>query len=107
MEAAGAGYAEKTRTAAVVRMVASAREEPDEYAIAHVREALAKDGRVNELHVRVEIDGNRVILSGNVTTPERRAAASDVVAEVLPGYEVDNRTTVHNTPGGTVTEDLE
>jgi osmotically-inducible protein OsmY len=69
-------------------------EEPKAYLVAHVREALARDGRTNELHVDVTVAGRRIFLTGEVATGERRAAVADVVREVAPGYEVHNETDV-------------
>ena len=69
-------------------------EEPKSYVVAHIREALARDARTNELHVDVTIAGRRVFLTGEVTTDERKAAVADVVRELLPEYEVHNETSV-------------
>ena len=69
-------------------------EEPKSYLVAHVREALARDSRVNELNVDIAVAGRRVFLTGEVATPERRSAVADVVSELLPGYEIHNETTV-------------
>ena len=69
-------------------------DEPKSYVVAHVREALARDPRTNELHVDVTIAGRRVFLTGEVTTDERRAAVTDVVRELLPEYDVHNETSV-------------
>jgi osmotically-inducible protein OsmY len=63
----------------------------DEHMVAHVRERLAQDPRVNELNVKVEVEGDRVILSGDVATPERRDTVAKVVGELLTGWRVDNR----------------
>ena len=71
-----------------------AEEEPKAYLVAHVREALARDARVNELHVDVTVAGKRVFLTGEVTTEDRRRAVTDVVRELLPEYEVHNETSV-------------
>jgi osmotically-inducible protein OsmY len=68
--------------------------EPKAYLVAHVREALARDGRTNELHVDVTVAGNRIFLTGEVASGERRRAVSEVVAEVVPGYEIHNETSV-------------
>ena len=69
-------------------------DEPKSYVVAHVREALARDGRVNELNVDVTVAGRRVFLTGEVATEERRRAISEVVGELLPDYEVHNETSV-------------
>jgi hypothetical protein len=63
------------------------------YAVARVREELARDIRTAELEVDVRLDGDDVVLSGQVATPERRAALEQVVGLVLPGRPVRNLTT--------------
>jgi osmotically-inducible protein OsmY len=72
---------------------------PPHYLVQKVREALAHDERVGELELKVKIYGKKVFLTGLVSTPERRAAIDQVLAEVLPDHEIQNETTV-----GTFTE---
>jgi hypothetical protein len=69
-------------------------DEPKHYVIAHVREALACDGRVNELEIEIAVTGNKISLSGDVATPERKQAISDVVQECLPEHEIYNEVNV-------------
>jgi osmotically-inducible protein OsmY len=69
-------------------------EQPERYLVAHVREALASHPRVAELNVDVAVAGRKVFLTGVVATLGHRAAVGDVVAELLPDYEVHNETTV-------------
>lgn len=68
--------------------------EPDHYCVEHLREALASDERVSELGLTITLRGDRVFVSGAVSTPERRDAVPAVVHDVLPGAEVHNETTV-------------
>jgi hypothetical protein len=75
-------------------MEAPAEDQPPHYLVQKVREALAHDDRVNELEIKVKIYGKRVFLTGVVSTQERRAGIDDVIHELLPGYEVQNETTV-------------
>jgi hypothetical protein len=72
----------------------SATDEPKHYVIAHVREALACDGRVNELEIEIAVTGNKVFLSGDVATQERRHAITEVVQECLPDHEIYNEVAV-------------
>jgi osmotically-inducible protein OsmY len=81
-------------------------EQPQDYVIAHLREAFARDGRVNELNVDVTVAGQRVFLTGEVPTEERRRAVGDVAAEVVPGYEIRNQTTVSDVAGPGEAEEL-
>lgn len=69
-------------------------DEPPQYLVQRVRDALARDSRVAELDVRVRVLGRRVYLQGSVTTTTRRDAASTVVRELLPEHEVYNELTV-------------
>lgn len=81
--------------------------EPDQYLIERVREALAEDPRVGELYVQVTVAGGKVFLSGTVATPERKAAMSEVVAELLPGHQIHNLATVSSLPDPEEAERLE
>ncbi len=69
-------------------------EEPPHYLVQRVREALAHDERVSELEVKVKVFGNKVFLTGPVSTQERHDAIDEVLAEVLPDHEVHNETEV-------------
>lgn len=65
-----------------------------EYAIAEIREALAQDPRTSELYVDVKIVGKQIFLTGEVATVERRSAITEIVAELEPGFEIRNETTL-------------
>lgn len=80
--------------------------EAREYTEAHVVEALAADPRVSLLGIEVSIRSNDVFLSGDVGTPERKEAVTEVVSELLPGYTVHNDTSVSDFPPGIETEHL-
>jgi osmotically-inducible protein OsmY len=68
--------------------------EPEDYAIEHLRNALATDERVAEMGLDVRIAAGKVFLTGQVPTEERRQAVGVVAGEVLPDYEVHNETVV-------------
>jgi osmotically-inducible protein OsmY len=68
--------------------------DPERYVVAHVREALAKDPRTNELNVEISVAGDSVFLTGPVTSIEHQAAVTEVVVEVAGGYEVHNHTSL-------------
>ena len=68
--------------------------EPEAYLVERVREALAHDPRVSELGISVRVAGETVLLTGDVATPERRAAAAEVVAPLLGGRKLENGLTV-------------
>ena len=65
---------------------------PDEhgYEEAHLVEALAMDKRFGELGASVRIEGQRVIVEGIVPTAERRAAAEQILRELLPNAQIEN-----------------
>jgi hypothetical protein len=65
-----------------------------EYVVEHAREAIAKDVRLGELHVHVTRAGQRLVITGEVNTEERRRALAEVVSGVCPGWEVVNQTAV-------------
>lgn len=79
---------------------------PDPYLAEHVREALARDPRIGELGVDVEIAGETVILSGTVASLERQEAAAAVVHELLPDYQVRDETEVVELPEPSEAEHL-
>lgn len=79
-------------------------ERTDVYVAAHVQEALARDERVNEPELEVQVVGGRVFVTGVVPTEERRRAVEAVVRERCPDLEVENQTTVARYPEAGETE---
>ena len=71
-------------------------EEPDEYVIQRVLEALAADERVGELNIDVEIAGGELFLRGLVPSAERRAAIGRVANEIVPSDRVHNDIDLEN-----------
>jgi osmotically-inducible protein OsmY len=69
-------------------------EEPPDYLVEHVLDALAKDPRVNELELDVALTGGKVFVSGTVASEARRRAVTEVVREMVPDREVVNQTSV-------------
>jgi hypothetical protein len=57
------------------------------------RRALADDPRLGQLDVAITLRGRRALLTGHVVTRDRQQLVATVVAEHLPGYEIDNATT--------------
>ncbi len=68
--------------------------EPENYLVAHIREALANDPRVNELGLTVTISGSKIFVTGEVATAQRKDAVAEVVREVCPDHQVYNETAV-------------
>ena len=71
---------------------------PKQYVVAHVREAIAHDPQLSELHVDVSVQGGKVFLTGVVGTAERRRALTAVVRAVAPDHEICNETEVAEFP---------
>ncbi|TMF14869.1 MAG: BON domain-containing protein [Chloroflexi bacterium] len=59
-----------------------------------IREKLIHDPRVAEQDLRVEVQAHRVMLGGNVASPQLKQRITEVAKELLPDYEVVNETTV-------------
>ena len=57
------------------------------------RRALAEDPRLGQLDVAITLRGRRALVTGHVVTRDRQELVGAVVAEHLPGYEIDNATT--------------
>lgn len=68
--------------------------EPTAYLVERVRTCLLRDPDVGELDVHIAIDGNRVVVTGHVSTSTRRDAIERVVHECLPDHDVRNDTTL-------------
>ncbi len=66
-----------------------------QYLAGKLEDALATDPRVNALDVRVRICGGKIHLTGEISTEERREAATQVVTELAPDIEVINELTVY------------
>lgn len=72
--------------------------EPKQYVVAHVREAIAQNPQLNELHVDVSVQGGKVFLTGVVGTEERRQTLTEVARAVAPDHEICNETEVAEFP---------
>ena len=68
--------------------------EPDAYLAEHIREALAHDPRVSQPGLSVTVAGGKILLSGEVATEDRKAAAGEVVERLAEGRAVHNALTV-------------
>jgi hypothetical protein len=76
------------------------------YIVQRVREALAHDGRTNELDLTISVNGDKIFITGTVPTPERREAIGIVAREVLPEHEVHNHVALYETTEPTDREAL-
>jgi BON domain len=68
--------------------------EPAEYLAERLREAIATEPDVHELGIAVKVTGQRVLLSGSVSTPTQREAVTRLVGRLVPDLEVVNEVDV-------------
>lgn len=80
--------------------------EPKQYVVAHVREAIACDPQLNELHIDVSVAAGKIFLNGVVGTEQRRKALTEVVRSIAPDHEVCNETEVGQFPETEGAEEL-
>jgi osmotically-inducible protein OsmY len=66
----------------------------DVYIAGQVERALAQDERTHELGVHVEVDGDAVVLRGQVAGEQRQRLVAQVAAEAAPGLAVRNEVSV-------------
>jgi osmotically-inducible protein OsmY len=69
-------------------------ESQDVYLLQQIRDRLAGDPRTSVLDVKVHIKGRTVTVAGNVETTGRKDAITQVVSEMVPGYDVRNLASV-------------
>ena len=60
------------------------------YDAEHIRDALIHDARVNELDVHLRVVNDALVVTGNVSSEQRRDAITQVVAELAPDVEIRN-----------------
>lgn len=70
------------------------RESPPEYLVGHIEDALARDPRVAEQGLHVEVAGGEIVVSGAVVSAQHKENVVDLINELLPGHRVSDRTTV-------------
>jgi hypothetical protein len=81
---------------------------PPEYLVGHIEDALARDPRVTEQGLRVQVRGSppTVVVTGTVVSQRHQAAIAEIVAELLPGARLDDETTVADYPEPSEVEEL-
>jgi len=62
--------------------------DPTEYVIAQLQEAFIHDPRVHEQSIEVRVEGARIVLRGELATPERCQAAITVAKQLFPDSTV-------------------
>lgn len=74
--------------------IAASRQVPDPHVVQELRERLRTDPRVSDFDIDLQTFGDRMLLTGEVSTAERRQEAEMVTAEILPGWRIENRISV-------------
>jgi hypothetical protein len=77
-----------------------------EYLVAHIREALAQDGRTAQQDLKVVVSGNQVVVKGDCASSDRKRAIEEVVRVVAPEHEVANQVRVSPVTGPEITEEI-
>lgn len=80
--------------------------EPAEYLLAHIRQALAEDGRTAQQDLKILLDGNRVVVRGECTSNPRCNAIEEVIHSVAPHLEVTNQLKVLPTIAPALAEEI-
>ncbi|MER7502871.1 BON domain-containing protein [Nonomuraea pusilla] len=68
--------------------------EAPQYVAARVQQALAEDGRTNELGIRVDVRGDQLFLRGQVSETEQRDRLGLVAHEAAPELHLHNEITI-------------
>jgi len=98
-----------TRGASVGQMpslVSPKSKHAPEYLVAHLREALAEDGRTAQQDLKILVSGNQVTVKGDFHSEERRRAIEDVVHRVAPEHEISNQVRVAEVTGPELAEEI-
>jgi hypothetical protein len=66
----------------------------DVYVAEQVERALREDAKSHELGLRVQVQGDTVVLAGEVASAERRLLIAQVAASAAPGRTVRNDVSV-------------
>jgi Icc-related predicted phosphoesterase len=73
----------------------------DDYLISHIKDALAADERVSQLDIDIKVMDDQLVLTGCVSTDDRRRAAAEVAAAIAPGRKVVNELRIVDVSGST------
>ncbi len=81
-------------------------EQPNEYLIQKLRDALASDPRIGELGTTIRIVDHDVFVQGVVATEARRQAIGEVLATMLPDWTIHNAVDVEKMHDPDTVEDI-
>jgi hypothetical protein len=77
-----------------------------EYLVAHIREALAEDGRTAQQDLKVLVSGNQVVVKGDCPSQDRKKAIEEVIRVVAPEHEISNHVRVTAVTGPELAEEI-
>jgi hypothetical protein len=77
-----------------------------EYGIAHLKDLLAEDSRTNELDIHCEKSGQTILLRGEVSMSDRRAAVEAIARECFPSCRIENQIRVRTLSEPTEAEEV-
>ncbi|MBW3665263.1 MAG: nucleotidyltransferase family protein [Actinobacteria bacterium] len=73
---------------------------------ASAHHVLRTDPRTCDLDIEVQVHADRVVITGEVATADRRSELDRVAEELLPGKTIDNRTRIQRVDGQPTVEEL-
>jgi len=76
------------------------------YDVAHLQERFARDPRLHELDLQVEVRGNQVVLKGEVSERDRRDVVEEMTREIFPGVPIENQIQMTHFEGPISTEEI-
>ena len=68
----------------------------DQYVVGKALDALANDPRLGETALNVSVTGEKLFVTGDVATEERRDTITQVLEEQFPDLEIANATSVYD-----------
>ena len=66
------------------------RKDQSLYLAERVRSSIAEDPDVSELGIEVEVEGERIVLRGSLTSERRKTQVLALVERLCPGLEIDD-----------------
>lgn len=97
---------EPARNAAPSPTVHSHTGKAPEYLVAHIREALAEDGRTAQQDLKILVSGNQVVVKGDCASLDRKRAIEEVIKVVAPEHQVSNHVRVTSITGPELAEEI-
>lgn len=77
-----------------------------EYLVAHIREALAEDGRTAQQDLKILVSGNQVVVKGDCASHDRKRAIEEVIKVVAPEHQIANHVRVTSITGPELAEEI-